>query len=438
MQLIPENGPDGLRARIFERLSTCLESHRAEPLAVGLSGGSDSHALLRLVAEWARDNGRKVIAFTVDHRLNPASTEWTQQAGEMARAAGAQWLALEWMDAKGGTAIQERARLARHSLLAQAVREAGAGVLLLGHTRDDVAENDWMREQGTAVGRLRQWSASPVWPQGRGVTLYRPLLGEARSNLRQYLQSIGANWIDDPANADPRYMRVRARQALQGASPEHQITWHKEFKYTAGGFSDFGVLEFSREALVAAPKRILSMALVCCSGAQVPPRGNRLDNLHQVLVSGKNGVSVLSETRIQMQDDNILMCREAGEMRRSESDAFVPMPSGEEVIWDGRFRIQTEAEGWQIGPATGRLNRLEEKYRKRLSALPPAVRAGLPILYNSKAEQYVPAWVEAQVSCLVDVRFRWNLVTGADETTQECILFDLWHGETRPTALFSV
>ena len=44
--------------------------------------------------------------------------------------------------------------------------------------------------------------------------LLRPLLDERRATLRHWLNGRGLSWIEDPANADPRFGRSRARQAL--------------------------------------------------------------------------------------------------------------------------------------------------------------------------------------------------------------------------------
>ena len=54
----------------------------------------------------------------------------------------------------------------------------------------------------------------PLWPEGRGLMLARPLLGARREALRKMLRARGAEWIEDPANADPAFERVRARAAL--------------------------------------------------------------------------------------------------------------------------------------------------------------------------------------------------------------------------------
>ena len=45
---------------------------------------------------------------------------------------------------------------------------------------DDIAEAEWMRAQGSTLGRLRDWAPSPVWPEGRGLMLARPMLAWRR------------------------------------------------------------------------------------------------------------------------------------------------------------------------------------------------------------------------------------------------------------------
>ena len=117
----------------------------AAPLAVALSGGGDSLALLHLTMDWAERRGRPVVAFTVDHGLNADSPSWTRAAGDAARAVGADWRALRWEGPKPTSGVQARARAARHALLAEAARDAGARVLLMGHTADDIAEGEVMQ-----------------------------------------------------------------------------------------------------------------------------------------------------------------------------------------------------------------------------------------------------------------------------------------------------
>jgi len=205
---VPLTDPDALTARVRAPLDARLCRNVDAPLAVALSGGGDSAALLALVAEWARANGRRVLALTVDHGLNPHSRDWSRRCAAQARAQGADWAELRWTDEKPSTGLPAAARAARHALLADAARQAGARVILMGHTADDVAESDLIRAEGTPIGRLREWAPSPAWPEGRGLMLLRPLLGEA---LRDLLRTRRLDWIEDPANADERYARARIR-----------------------------------------------------------------------------------------------------------------------------------------------------------------------------------------------------------------------------------
>ncbi|WP_374389033.1 ATP-binding protein, partial [Brevundimonas sp.] len=60
-------------ARTFQRLDRRLTPDAEAPVAVALSGGGDSVALLLIVARWARARGRRLLALTVDHGLQPES-----------------------------------------------------------------------------------------------------------------------------------------------------------------------------------------------------------------------------------------------------------------------------------------------------------------------------------------------------------------------------
>ena len=91
---------------------------------------------------------------------------------------------------------------------------AGARVLILGHTADDVTESTLIRRSTPSHGRMSEWSPSPVWPEGRGVFLLSPLLRSRGTDLRAWLGRQGLDWLDDPANADPRFARTRARAEL--------------------------------------------------------------------------------------------------------------------------------------------------------------------------------------------------------------------------------
>ena len=268
--------PFGVGAILDARLDAAARA----PVAVALSGGGDSLALLHLAAAWTSRVGRPLLALTVDHRLHPDSADWTARASAMAAEAGAEWRGLVWGGAKPRTGVPAAARVARHRLLAEAARAGGARVLLLAHTADDALENARMRAgDAPGMGRLREWAPSPVWPQGRGVALLRPLLSTAPRDVAGWLRARGLAWLDDPANADLRQPRIRVRQMKALEPPPRPPRDHIPlFVADAQGRA-----EASRAALLATPPDVartqLAAALACVGGREAAVRGRTAPRL---------------------------------------------------------------------------------------------------------------------------------------------------------------
>src|SRR5690606_12644273 len=105
-----------------------------------------------------------------------------------------------------------RARQARYDLMNDWCRANGATVLMTAHTLDDQAETVLMRLARTSS--LDSLAGIPKLGQWQGLKVFRPLLGERRETLRQYLRALGQEWIEDPSNDDPRFERVRIRKIM--------------------------------------------------------------------------------------------------------------------------------------------------------------------------------------------------------------------------------
>ena len=400
-------GLAGLEARVRERLDARLSPEATAPIAVALSGGGDSLALLLIAARWAQTRDRPLLALTVDHRLNSESAAWSRFAAEAARSVGASWRGLSWDEPKPASGLTAAARAARHRLIAEAAREAGARVVLFAHTADDIAEGDWMRAGGTTLGRLREWSPSPVWPEGRGLMLLRPLLAERRSVLRDWLSDLGARWIDDPANADPRFGRSRARLALAGSVTGEP---HEPRSATPWAAPGPGVVQVGRDV----DARTLAAALVCAGGGSRPLRGDRLAALLQRLGDGEAFTATLAGARLEAAGDEVLIMREAGEMRRRPAQPLRLDP-GRPAVWDGRFAFSTTQSGWTVAPALGRMAALEPHDRVVLIQRPAAGRGAAPVLIRDDGAGPVLADDGVEQRDLVPER----LALALDETTHE-------------------
>ena len=182
-------------------------------LALAVSGGSDSVALMVLAARWVQSqaDAPNVTVLTVDHGLRPASAEEAAQVGRWARALGLDHAILGWRGAKPSSGLQAAAREARYALMSDWCLEHGAAAIVTAHTANDQAETVMMRlARGSGVdglaGMMRETLAP--WP------VLRPLLGVTRARLRAVLTAAGHDWIDDPSNDDTAFERIRMRQAL--------------------------------------------------------------------------------------------------------------------------------------------------------------------------------------------------------------------------------
>ena len=374
----------GLTEAVLAALDRRLDTGARSPIALGLSGGGDSMALLLIAATWARQRGRPLLALIVDHRLHPDSAAWTAFAGEAARKAGAEWRALPWLGEKPRAGLPAAARDARHRLLANAARDAGAAVILLAHTADDVLEGDTMRaEDAPTLGHLRTWSPSPVWPEGREIFLLRPLLSARRRALRGWLSEQGVVWLDDPANDDLLYARARARASLRedGDGPATDIEVSRtslDVPLQADGVGGLHIAkaDFPQDAETA--RRLLSLLIVCAAGAQRPPRGEALDRLISRLLADPAFVAGLGGARVVVDERTVTVFREAGDFARRPRPP-VRLSTGQSIVWDGRFEIVAKAD-LSVVPLSGLAARLPKAARAGLAPLPPAARAALPAL----------------------------------------------------------
>lgn len=188
------------------------------PGAVAVSGGSDSLALMHLLADWARRAGREPpLVFCVDHGLRPESAREAKKVARWVREAGLESEILTASASKPKSDIEAWARAERLSLMAEALARHKLPALYLAHHQDDQAETFLLRlARGSGLDGLsamRHLSPYPL-PGFEGHALARPLLDFRKSELRAFLQARGQPWLEDPMNGEARFARNRIRVLL--------------------------------------------------------------------------------------------------------------------------------------------------------------------------------------------------------------------------------
>lgn len=186
-------------------------------VAVAVSGGADSVALLRRLIEAAPEIGLVLSVAHVHHGIRGAEAD--MDADFVRDLAAARGLLFYRRDVNTREAAQqnretleEAARNLRYAWFRELLDQGHADAIATAHTLDDQAE--------TVLHKLLRgaWTEglsgiSPIIPHTRGAIL-RPFLGARRIEIEAWLRSIAQPWREDASNADTAFTRNRIRHEL--------------------------------------------------------------------------------------------------------------------------------------------------------------------------------------------------------------------------------
>jgi tRNA(Ile)-lysidine synthase len=206
-----------MHSSLHQRIRKTIERHQLCPpgtrLLIGVSGGSDSVALVFLVRDLADNGGFEVAALAhLNHQLRSTADRDENFCRDLAERLGLS-IHVQRTDVKGyargqNLSVEDAARRIRYDFLEQAASLAGADRIAVGHTQDDQAETFLLKlMRGAGLTGL-----AGIHPR-RGRVI-RPLLDVGRPNLRNYLVERGETWIEDESNQDLDNPRNRIRHVV--------------------------------------------------------------------------------------------------------------------------------------------------------------------------------------------------------------------------------
>jgi tRNA(Ile)-lysidine synthetase-like protein len=210
-------------------------SPQSFPIAVALSGGADSMALMLLLKEYldAHNVQTPLLAITVDHRLRVESGDEARYVGDIASSKwGVRHVTMEcnWgkeddpRRGRNGTPrkskLQEEARSFRYERLADACRAHNVKCLFVAHNLGDQLETVLFRlGRASGISGLAGMAAKkdfiPAESGHESVVLLRPLLEVPKPSLKATCERFHQPWVEDPSNESLVFDRIRIRQALE-------------------------------------------------------------------------------------------------------------------------------------------------------------------------------------------------------------------------------
>ena len=272
--------------RSFEQAIASFEP--ALPLAVAYSGGADSTALLlACTRKWPG----QVTAIHVHHGLQAAGDDFERHCLSVCAALGVP-LVVHRVDARHAPgqspeAVARHARYMAFEAVAHIIKVQVAiqTIALAQHADDQVETLLLALSRGAGLPGM---SAMPAQWQRGGLTYCRPLLQVSGGDIRAWLETQGASFIEDPSNTDERFTRNRIRARLMPALllciPQFRDTFARSSRHAAQAYALLGEVAAEDLAQVGVPPAIKAL-----QGLSLPRLANLLRHwllcVHQVTPS---------------------------------------------------------------------------------------------------------------------------------------------------------
>ena len=173
---------------------------------VALSGGADSVALLRMLADERQDIEALHCNFHLRGEESDRDERFCRQlCGQLGVPLHVEHFDTERYARENGISIEMAARQLRYRWFKQMRERLGARQIAVAHHRDDQAETVLLNLlRGTGLRGL-------AGMHSRSGEIVRPLLDYSKADILRYLDSIGQPYVTDSTNLEPCTLRNRLR-----------------------------------------------------------------------------------------------------------------------------------------------------------------------------------------------------------------------------------
>jgi tRNA(Ile)-lysidine synthase len=279
---------------------------KQQKIAVAVSGGSDSMALVVLLQNFCLHFAINLSAVIINHNYREKSESEAKKVSMQLQKLNIENIVLSIDNNLVPTSnIEKKLRQYRYELLLNYCCKKQINYLATGHQLDDVAENFLIRLfRGSGLDGL---STMEKISNYQNLILLRPLLDFSKQQLQQFLQSKNIEWQEDESNVDTKFLRNKIRIFLHSFTDYLPIVnrINKTSQEIANINKKFNceLLQYSQECLLWQQDycllkkssieiiekemmlKMLALMLMEIGNKDYKPRKEKLQNYYQYLVS---------------------------------------------------------------------------------------------------------------------------------------------------------
>ena len=195
-------------------------------IAVAVSGGPDSIALVFLLTKWIKKNKGKLIALIIDHRIRKNSLEEAISVKKYLYNNNIQSLILKVSKKDILEGMMNEARKNLFLKIINYCKKNKIFHLFIGHHKDDNIETFMLRKvSGSNFEGLNCMQEKTIL---NGVQVLRPLLRFSKKQILDYIKKMNLVCVNDPSNSDEKYSRIAIREFIK-KNPQYKKNVIQEF-----------------------------------------------------------------------------------------------------------------------------------------------------------------------------------------------------------------
>ena len=181
-------------------------------IAVGVSGGPDSMALLILLNNWIKKNNGSLIALIVDHGIREDSKNESKVIKKYLTNYKIQSHIFSVNKRDVNKKNMNEARENRLKKLVDFCKANNIFHLFIGHHYDDNLETFILRK--IAGSNFEGLSGIKIKSILNGIQILRPMIVFKKKNILEYNHNNKISYLNDPSNNNLKYSRVAVRNFL--------------------------------------------------------------------------------------------------------------------------------------------------------------------------------------------------------------------------------